>query len=68
MPPILYGIGEFYYEFLLDARKSCTDFCSRLVGECHVLLTRLRNRKYRLSKLKNLLTQKLTFCLLLESY
>ena len=24
MPPILYGIGEFYYEFLRDARKSRT--------------------------------------------
>ena len=42
------------------------DFCGILVGECHVLLTRLRNRKYGLLKLKNLLTQKLTFRLLLE--
>ena len=42
------------------------DFCGILVGECHVLLTRHRNWKYELFKLKNLLTQKLTFRLLRE--
>ena len=43
-------------------------FCDKLIGECHVLLTRLRNRKYELLKLKNLLTQKLTFRLLLAFF
>ena len=65
MPPILYGIGEFYYEFLRNERKSRTKKCGRLKEECLGLLTRLRNRKYELLKLKNLLTQKLTFRLLL---
>ena len=40
-------------------------FLSIFVGKSYGLLTRNRNQRYRLTKLKNLLTQKLTFRLLL---
>ena len=41
---------------------------SILVGKTCGLLTGYRNRRYRLTKLKNLLTQKLTFRLLLAFF
>ena len=65
MPRFFTESGSFIMSFCETRGNPVQIFCSRLVGECHVLLTRLRNRKYELLKLKNLLTQKLTFRLLL---
>ena len=53
MPPILSESGSFIMSFYETERNPVQKFCGILIGKCHVLLTRLRNRKYELLKLKN---------------
>ena len=65
MPPILYGIGEFYYEFLRDARKSCTKKLWHIDRRMPCFAYTPKKLEVRICKLKNLLSQKLTFRLLL---